>query len=90
MADKYTTMGGALIAFNANQPPTVEQVNNWVLTGLGHDAAGNDNSHKWVQCGLGLPLGVPVIGTGYLLVGITDPVGMEKVANVALTYTPPS
>lgn len=83
-------MANAMIASGFNTAPIIEQVNNWVLTGLGHDAAGNDNSHKYVNVGLAAPTGVPTVGAAYVLAGITDPVGMEKVSQLALTYTPPS
>lgn len=99
MPDKYQSMATALIAFSATVPimrtaPFLEQVNNWVLTGLGHDEAGHDNVSKYVTCfepytpTPGIPF-VPTIGASYVAAGITDPPGLEKVSQIVLTYTPP-
>lgn len=100
MATIYEQMAASVLWFAVSYPimrtpPFMEQVNNWVLTSLGHNAAGADNTGKYVTCfepytpTPGVPF-VPTFGAAFVAAGITDPVGLEKVSQIVLTYTPPS
>jgi len=80
MATIYETAAASLIADGATEPAVLEQVGNYVLTGLGYDAAGNANSPKYVDLS---PTWTVSTLAAYLTVpGITDPPGIEKVFNL--------
>lgn len=77
----YESVAAILNAAHYNTPPVFEQMANWVLTGLGHDAAGNDKTRKYVS----LPgYNIPLYGLAFVLYGVTDPPGIEKVGNLVL------
>ena len=83
MATAYATAAAILTAAGYNTPPILEQLSNYILTGLGHDAAGNDNTAKYVHGLTGY--NIPLYSATYTILGITDPPGIEKVGNLVLT-----
>lgn len=77
----YQTVANILIAAGYTQPAVFEQLGNWVMTGLGKDAAGNARTPKYVT----LPgYDIPLYGAAFVFFGITDPPGIEKVGNLVL------
>lgn len=84
MATVYQIMAASMRLSSFNTAPIMEQVNNWVLTSQGKDCRGVSRVAKYVNCGLAAPVGVPVVGAAYVAAGITDPVGCEKVSQIAL------
>lgn len=77
----YQLVASILRAAGYNTPPIFEQLANYVLTSIGHDAAGNDRVPKYVN----LPgVNIPLYASAFLLFGITTPSGIEKVGNLAL------
>lgn len=77
----YQLVASILTAAGYNQPAVFEQLGNYVLTSLGHDAAGNDRVPKYVS----LPgFNIPLYASAFLLFGITTPSGIEKVGNLVL------
>lgn len=79
----YQSVATILTAAGYNTPPIVEQLGNYVLTGLGHDAAGNNSTPKYVHGLTGY--NIPLYAATFTLWGVTDPPGIEKVANLVLT-----
>jgi len=82
MATIYETAAASLTAAGATSPPVLEQVGNYVLTGLGYNSAGVANTIKYVSM---LPTFNIATLAAYLTVpGITDPPGIEKVFDLVL------
>ncbi len=81
--DVYDTVAQILIAAHYNKPAVFEQLANYVLTGLGKNPAGANNTAKYVN--MGPTYNIPFYAGSFVFFGITDPVGIEKVGNIALT-----
>lgn len=86
MATIYQTAAAAIKAAGYNKPAVFEQMANYVLTGLGHDAKGSDNTRKYIGMSPTYNIAAGAI-VFFLIPGITDPVGLEKVGQLALTGT---
>lgn len=78
-----SVLAAALIVAEENTAPILEQITNAVMTQLGHDAKGTDNTSKYVS----MP-GVDIAGwaTSFIAAGVTTPPQIEKVGDIALTY----
>lgn len=74
-----------VIVAHYNKPAVMEQIGNWVMTELGKDAAGHARTSKYVN--LAPKYDIPTYGAAFVALGITDPVNLEKVNNIALLHT---
>lgn len=74
-----------VIVSHYNKPAPMEQIGNWVMTEQGKDAAGHARTSKYVD--LSPTYNVPLYGAAFAALGITDPVSLEKVNNIALLHT---
>lgn len=85
----YELVANILIAGGVNKPAFVEQFANYVLTGLGDNAAGDANTPKSVDIPSSALGGHPVSywAGAYIAFGVTDPAGIEKVGNIALLHS---
>lgn len=81
----YETLAGILVSAHYNKPAVFEQIATCVLTGLGHDANGNTRTPKYVNM---LPeYNIPFYALAFVFFGVTDPAGIEKVGQLALTQS---
>lgn len=83
MATVYETVANILIAAQYNKPAVFEQLANYVLTGLGNNAAGDANTPKYVD--MSPTYNIPFYAGAFTFFGVTTPAGIEKVGNIALT-----
>lgn len=83
MAADYNTAAALCLAAGYDTPPIIEQINNYVLTSQGKDAAGNDRVAKYVN--LSPDYDIPTFGDAFILLECTDPVSLEKVSQIVLT-----
>lgn len=83
MAADYNTAAALCLAAGYDHPSVLEQINNYVLTSQGHDAAGNDRTAKYVN--LSPDYDIPTFGDAFILLECTDPVSLEKVSQIVLT-----
>ena len=79
------TAAALVIVAHYNKPSVMEQIFNWVITAIGKDQANHARTHKYVD--LSPKYDVPTYGAAFAALGITDPVSMEQVNNLALTHT---
>lgn len=84
MAD-VNTAAAIVIVSHYNKPSVMEQIWDWVVTSLGKNAAGAANTSKYVN--LAPTYDIPTYGAAFVALGITDPVSMEQVNNIALLHT---
>lgn len=74
-----------VIVSHYNKPSVMEQISDWVITSIGKDAAGHARTSKYVN--MSPTYDIPTYGAAFAALGITDPVSMEKVNNIALVHT---
>lgn len=81
-----TSLAAAIvIVTHYNKPAVMEQIGNYVMTAQGKDAAGNARTSKYTD--LSPTYDIPLYGAAFIALGVTDPVSLEKVNNIALTHT---
>lgn len=81
-----TSLAAAIvIVTHYNKPAVMEQIGNWVMTQQGKDQAGHTRSAKYVS--LSPTYDIPTYGAAFVALGVTDPVSLEQVNNIALTHT---
>lgn len=84
--DANISLAAAIVIVSKyNKPAPMEQIFNWVITGVGYNARGAARTHKYVN--LSPTYDIPTYGAAFAALGITDPVSMEKVNNIALVHT---
>lgn len=85
MAADVSTAAALLIVAHVNKPSFLEEVGNYVQTSQGKDQAGKQNVAKYVN--MSPTFNVPLYGAAFVALGVTTPVDLEKVGNIALLHT---